>query len=256
MISLYARNNSLQKEAWKKQVREKFRTEIQDMLTKQYDFFAMQAHPNVDAKTYLKEHFQQTLGKIYKPFNDDNIFSLALDKKDAEGNKELLDELKKHFFIVEKGVGQDPKAVMEEVIRQEGEMYKVPRDKQGVLMVMMEDFAGKSGKFAPQGKIAIGLKYTKDSLEIVEHLSELGYILFHTRKDEGQHLYAIKESIKVCSAEEMDEGVYRNVTTTDLYAVVEFEPEELNSAQLHSSKRSFVERTRYDAQFAFFHDLK
>ena len=62
VVSLYARNNSLQKEAWKKKVRDNFRSEIQRMLTEQYSFYAMQAHPNVDAKNYLKEHFQQTLG--------------------------------------------------------------------------------------------------------------------------------------------------------------------------------------------------
>ena len=69
----------------------------------------MQAHPNVDAKTYLKEHFQQTLGKIFTPFGNDEIFSLALDKSDPEGNnEELLAELRKHFFVVENGIGEDP----------------------------------------------------------------------------------------------------------------------------------------------------
>ena len=77
------------------------------MLTEQYSFYAMQAHPNVDAKTYLKEHFQQTLGKIFTPFGNDEIFSLALDKEDPEGNnEELLAELRKHFFVVENGIGE------------------------------------------------------------------------------------------------------------------------------------------------------
>ncbi|WP_407402347.1 restriction endonuclease [Sodaliphilus sp.] len=113
VISLYARNNSLQKDAWKKNVREKFRSEIQRMLTEKYSFYAMQAHPNVDAKAYLKEHFQQTLGKIYTPFGTDEVFSLALDKQDPEGNNEaLLAELRKHFYVEKCGIGIDPHTVL------------------------------------------------------------------------------------------------------------------------------------------------
>ena len=124
VISLYARNNSLQKNAWKKQVRDKFRTEIQRMLTEQYSFYAMQAHPNVDSKKYLKEHFQQTLGKIFTPFGNDEIFSLALDKSDPEGNnEELLAELRKHFFVVENGIGLNPEPMIEKVVEIEGAKY-------------------------------------------------------------------------------------------------------------------------------------
>ena len=125
VISLYARNNNLQKDAWKKQVRDKFRTEIQRMLTEQYSFYAMQAHPNIDAKTYLKEHFQQTLGKIFTPFGNDEIFSLALDKEDPEGNnEELLAELRKHFFVVENGIGENPSEPLSAKIEAEGHLYQ------------------------------------------------------------------------------------------------------------------------------------
>ncbi|MCQ2075874.1 MAG: restriction endonuclease [Bacteroidaceae bacterium] len=124
VISLYARNNSLQKDAWKKDVRAKFRSEIQRMLTEQYDFYAMQAHPNVDAKTYLKEHFQQTLGKIFTPFGNDEIFSLALDKEDPKGNnEELLTELRKHFFVVENGIGENPEPSIAKIVEIEGDKY-------------------------------------------------------------------------------------------------------------------------------------
>lgn len=124
VISLYARNNRLQKGVWKNKVRDKFRTEIQRMLTEQYVFYAMQAHPNVDAKTYLKEHFQQTLGKIFTPFGNDEIFSLALDKEDPEGNNdELLAELRKHFFVIENGIGVNPEPEITKIVKIEGEKY-------------------------------------------------------------------------------------------------------------------------------------
>lgn len=124
VVALYGRNNSNEKKEWKQKVREMFRSEIQKILAEKYYFYAMQAHPNVDAKIYLKEHFQQTLGKIFTPFGNDEIFSLALDKSDPEGNNEaLLTELRKHFFVVENGIGINPEHAITKVVEIEGEKY-------------------------------------------------------------------------------------------------------------------------------------
>jgi hypothetical protein len=124
VIALYARNNSLQKDAWKKDVRNIFRKEIQRMLDEKYSFYAMQAHPNVNAHHYLKEHFQQTLGKIFTPFNDSQTFSLALDKSDPEGNNdELLTELRKYFFVVDVKIGEDPANKISSAIEKAGDQF-------------------------------------------------------------------------------------------------------------------------------------
>lgn len=249
VVSLYARNNSLQKEAWKKKVRDLFRIEIQNMLTKQYSFYAMQAHLGVDARKYLQEHFQQTLGKIYTPFEDNRIFSLALDKQDPEGNNDaLLTELKKYFYVVDHAIGTDPSETMNEAILNT-QVSIINTENPGILMVMMEQFENKSTKFLPNGQIAIGIKYTKDSMEIVEHLTEIGYLLFHTRKDEGQHLYKVTNKVVLFPEEDIPANVYRNITTAKMYAVVEFEKIELDSSSLHSSRKVFTPETRYDAQY-------
>ena len=124
VVSLYARNNNLQKQTWKNKVRKMFREEIQKMLSKKYNFYAMQAHPNEDARKYLREHFQQTLGKVFTPFNNSQIFSLALDKADPEGNnEELLAELRKHFFIIENSIGNNPEGTIAEVVEKEKIKY-------------------------------------------------------------------------------------------------------------------------------------
>lgn len=94
-----------------------------------------------------------------------------------------------------------------------------------------------------------------DSMAIVEHLSEIGYILFHTRKDEGQHLFAINGDITVVDSEELGSDIYKNVGTTEMYAVVPFETIELDSSNLHSNKKSFTPKTRYDAQFEELNNL-
>ena len=255
VISLYARNNSLQKEAWKKQVRDKFRSEIQRMLTDQYDFYAMQAHPNMDAKSYLKEHFQQTLGKIYTPFNNTQVFSLALDKNDPEGNnQELLEELRKHFYVVPSGIGENPEPRITQAI-ETTPISPTDSGKKGVLMVMMENFATKKTKFIDNGEIAIGIKYTKDSMEIVEHLSDIGHVLFHIRKDTDQHLFKVLEKIQILPESELPATVYKNISTAKMYAVVKFEKTELDSSAINSSRKAYTPESRYDAQYLEIKDL-
>ena len=251
VVSLYAQNDDGAKQQWKDKVRALFRKEIQQKLQGDFKFYAMTAHPNVDATQYIEENFKEVLGKLYQPFPNKKFFSLALDsnEKYKEENDKLLEELKKHFYVEECKIGTDPTEILEVAKAITPVPVSIDKQKTGVLMVMMENFADKCVKFLPYGKIAIGIKYSKDSMAIVEHLSEIGYILFHTRKDEGQHLFAINGDITVVDAEELGSDVYKNVGTTEMYAVVPFEKIELDSSHLHSNKKSFTPKTRYDAQF-------
>lgn len=61
----------------------------------------MKAHPDVNGEEYIQKHFKQLLGKIYTPFRDNTIYSLALDngKENEVSNKYLLDELANHFTL-------------------------------------------------------------------------------------------------------------------------------------------------------------
>ena len=258
VVSLYAQNDDGAKQQWKDKVRALFRKEIQQKLQGDFKFYAMTAHPNVDATQYIEENFKEVLGKLYQPFPNKKFFSLALDsnEKYKEENDKLLDELRNHFYVEECKIGTDPTEILEGAKAVTPIPAGIEEQKTGVLMVMMENFADKCVKFLPYGKIAIGIKYSKDSMAIVEHLSEIGYILFHTRKDEGQHLFAINGDITVVDAEELGSDVYKNVGTTEMYAVVPFETIELDSSNLHSSKKSFTPKTRYDAQFEELNNLQ
>lgn len=112
VLSMYGRNRESEKRDWKKRIREKFRGEIQDWLQKDFDFYAMKARPNVDSKEYITTHFKQVLGKIYTPFADKEVISLALDKKDEEQNQNLLDQLGKSFIVRRCNLGESPKDVL------------------------------------------------------------------------------------------------------------------------------------------------
>ena len=258
VVSLYAQNDDGAKQQWKDKVRALFRKEIQQKLQGDFKFYAMTAHPNVDATQYIEENFKEVLGKLYQPFPNKDFFSLALDsnEKYKEENDKLLEELKKHFYVEECKIGTDPTEILEGAKAITPMPVGIDKQKTGVLMVMMENFADKCVKFLPYGKVAIGIKYSKDSMAIVEHLSEIGYILFHTRKDVGQHLFVINGDITVVDTEELGNDIYKNVNTTEMYAVVPFETIELDSSNLHSSKKSFTPKTRYDAQFEELNNLQ
>lgn len=108
VVALYARDNSAAKAAWKTDVRHKFREAIQAMLSEKFSFYAMTAHPDVDATAYMKSNFQTTLGKTYRPFESGEVFSLALDKNYPDDNEKILAELAQNFYVVECPLGEDP----------------------------------------------------------------------------------------------------------------------------------------------------
>ena len=254
VVSLYARNNTLQKDAWKEKVRGIFRQEIQKILAEKYDFYAMTAHPDVDAETYIKEHFQYILGKIYSPYADKEIFSLALDndKSFKESNEKLLKELEKYFYIKDIKIGENPAAGLEEVKAQGASVSASQKD--GVLMVML--YEDRYKKCLTDGRIAVGIKYNKESMEIVEHLANIGYVLFHTRKDEGQHLFAVEATPVIKSASELDAAIYRNISTTEIYVSLQLNTNEMDSSAYHASKKGYASsELRYDAQYATLEEL-
>lgn len=128
VLSLYARNNAGAKEAYKSSVREKFRKSIQDILNKSFKFYAMEAHADVDSVKYLKEHFKDVVGKVFSPYQNDNIYSLELDMSYPE-SQELIDKLKEDFYVAECKLGEEPSSVIQRAREQfDGTVRKVVYD--------------------------------------------------------------------------------------------------------------------------------
>ncbi|OFO55555.1 restriction endonuclease [Porphyromonas sp. HMSC077F02] len=255
VVSLYARENSYQKEAWKQKVRSLFREKIQAALQEQYDFYAMTPKPGVLHKEYLRTHFQELLGKVYRPFDDTRFLSLALDKKDKVGNEQLLAKLRQDYHVVQCELGENPKQLFREVVK--SATSSAPNARQGVLMVMMEHYAIKSASFLPSGKIAIGIKMTRDSMEIVENLSSIGYVLFHHRSNRNLHLFSVRNVCKIVAHQDLEEGRYKNIKDKELYVMVDLDTlSELDCHGLHATRKPFTPETRYDAQYATINELK
>ncbi len=250
VVSLYARNNASQKQTWKTKVRNLFRKEIQQILADKYDFYAMTAKKGIDGQQFLTENFKDVIGKVYTPFADKQVYSLALDKNKqfAQENKKVYNLLDSHFHIVKCHIGQDPTSLLKE--KRASTIPTPITTRNGVLMVMMENYSSRSVKFLGNGKLAVGIKWTKDSMEIVENLKSIGYVLFHHRNDNDQHLFAIKGSCSVKDKSEIEEDRYKSVTTTEMYVVVDLDTtSELDSTSIRSSQKEFAPTTRYDAQY-------
>ena len=256
VVSLYARNNASQKQTWKTKVRNLFRKEIQQILADKYDFYAMAAKPGVNGEQFLSENFKDVIGKVYTPFADKQVYSLALDKDKqfAQENERIYNLLDSSFHIVRCSLGQDPTTLLEEKRVSATVLPNISRN--GVLMVMMEKYAEKSVKFLGNGKLAVGIKWTKDSMEIVENHKSIGYVLFHHRNDKDQHLFAIRGTCSIKDISEIEEDRYKSVSTTEMYVVVDIETtSELDSTSIRSSQKEYTPKRRYDAQYAIMNEL-
>lgn len=170
-------------------------------------------------------------------------------------NAAVLESLREAFYVEPCELGRNPEEVLPP---SEGDVRMVAvTGKDGVLMVMMENFGAKAARFLADGRIAVGLKYSRESMEIVEHIGEIGYVMFHNRRRDGQHLFAVKGCSGVTGAEDLDEGVYRNMGTCEIYLVVEFDGErEVDSTGLDCTRVECSPKTRYDAQFARMEGMK
>lgn len=252
VISLYARENKYQKAQWKEKVRKLFREKIQAALEEKYKFYAMTPKPGLNHEKYLRENFQELLGKVYRPFDDTNYLSLALDQK--EDNDTLLTKLQKDYYVVECPLGKNPTSVLSGEKAQNSS--EAVHGRKGVLMVMMEKYATKSANFS-HGKLAIAIKMTVESMDIVENLSNIGYVLFHHRSDNDQHLFSVKGTCTIKAAGELEDDRYKNIGNKELYISVDIDTTELPNENLHASKiKPASKETRYDAQFTWLSDLE
>ncbi len=85
VVSLYARNKQAEKAAWKEEVRVQFREHIRKVLEQEYSFYPMRSK-GVVLEDYMTQHFRQLNGKVFTPFQDRTILTLALNTPQGKGN--------------------------------------------------------------------------------------------------------------------------------------------------------------------------
>ena len=277
IVSLYGRANKSKQASWREYVRMQFRTKIQDTFNQLYSFRIIQPRAGMDCYQFLKENFSKLNGKLYRSKSNKNYLILALMKGDDASrrlwnilhvstdtiekelvvNDALVESMQSHFYV------SNPftldKELQIDAVPNVGTLEPLPETnkKSGVLMVMMENFDDKCKNFISSGKLAIGIKYTKDSMEIVENISSIGYVLFHHRNVLDQHLFEVKGVCKVISATDVETARYKNVRTTEMYIKVDIDASsEIENLTLDSTKKEFEKTTRYDAQYSTIDLLK
>ena len=279
VLAAYAANADNRQ--FKYETREIFREDIIKLLNTKYDFYVLEAI-NGKLEDAVNNCFQLLLGKIYRPYQGCDYAIMALEKI-AHENSQIIQAARKEFTIysgldltsesVEEFLKKKKKKTTASVIHGLGqqmdynislaadspvEYEMVHQPKNGVLMVMMENYDKKSANFISSGKLAIGIKLTKDSFEIVEHLKAIGFVLFHHRSDKGQHLFRIKDDCVLKSDEEIESDRYKNIRTAKNYVVfdIDLEKQELDTSKIHSkNKKQYGNSTRYDAQYATIEEL-
>ena len=180
IISLYARNNLVQKEHWKKDIHQLFRKEIQKMLLEKYDFYV--AEPFVQeskSDNFILEHFKLLNGKIYRPYADGKYFSVALKKESIQENNEILNLLSSFFNIVKidsnKGysLDSDPQIVLSENFQSK------PLNIEDVGLIFVNSQKYKSVDFdkLESKKIAIEIESSITSFELIQNQKEVIYLV-------------------------------------------------------------------------------
>lgn len=124
VLYLYARNKQNEKAVWRTEVREIFRREIRRVLQERFDFYALMSKGNVVAgEQFIKDHYKELQGKLYRPYGDRNLYALALEKHEGTTTQEseayrLLSEF---FEIKSVTLGENPK----EPLKQQVEQYQM-----------------------------------------------------------------------------------------------------------------------------------
>jgi len=140
-------------------------------------------------------------------------------------------------------------------IPQKGLEYEQMGSGFGVALVMMENYEIRKTGFA-NGLIAIPLKTTESGMTLLEHKSDIGYVLFHTRnKNANKHFFRVKGRAKVLAKDSAEkEGYYLVNAKVNRYLCLKIDPtNELDSTSLDPSKSNFKydnKAERYDAQYA------
>ena len=182
VVSLYARNNASQKQTWKTKVRNLFRKEIQQILADKYEFYAMTAQPGIDGEQFLTENFKDVIGKVYTPFADKQIYSLALDKdrKFKEENDRVYKLLDKHFHIVKCPLGQDPTTLLAEK-RASATTKEITYPSDMILVGYCK--AGNKELYLQNKLYYVPIDLSKGSINLVSGFEHTKYLLLHNKED-------------------------------------------------------------------------
>lgn len=173
VLAMYARNNPAAKAVWKRDVRKLFRERVQKVLEGKYTFYAMKGYDEADSEQYITTHFQELLGKLYRTPDQKNIYTLAIEQK-AGGEDVLIRELRKHFYVTDCKLEDNPEERISEQMEKQGQM---PVGK--CVIVDDNNCEQTAERIRHIGRYAIGLGDTSGALALAEGFMSAQYLVLH-----------------------------------------------------------------------------
>ena len=244
IISLYARNNLVQKEHWKKDIHQLFRKEIQNMLLEKFDFYVAEPFvPEVKADNFILEHFKLLNGKIYRPYENGKYFSVALKKESIQENNEILNLLSSFFNIVKidsnKGysLDSDPQIVLSENFQSK------PLNIEDVGLIFVNSQKYKSVDFdkLESKKIAIEIESSITSFELIQNQKEVIYLVV-TDDLSTKAIYQINSCLGYKDSIEVSKDIILKQSTNNYFLEFDIGKDVFNSIKLDRIKSELYKK--------------
>lgn len=217
VLAMYARNNAASKQAWKTDVRKRFRERVQEILDAKYVFYAMKGYDTADSEQYITTHFQELLGKLYRTPNEKNIYTLAIERK-GDGGGTLVEELRKHFYVTECKLEDNPQDKIDEQIEKQGQMPV------GKCVIVDDNYCERTAEaIREKGYYAIGLGDTAGALALSEGFLGAQYLVLH--KLTAPFVFVLKPGPQLITKEQLNDVPYK-LKDSQIFILFQIEREE------------------------------
>ena len=244
IISLYARNNLVQKEHWKKDIHQLFRKEIQNMLLEKFDFYVAEPFvPEVKALNFILEHFKLLNGKIYRPYENGKYFSVALKKESSQENNEILNLLSSFFNIVKidsnKGysLDSDPQIVLSENLQSK----PLNIEDVGLIFVNPQKYQSVDFDKLESKKIAIEIESSITSFELIQNQKEVIYLVV-TDDLSTKAIYQINSCLGYKDSIEVSKDIILKQSTNNYFLEFDIGKDVFNSIKLDRIKSELYKK--------------
>ena len=222
VLAMYARNNAASKQMWKVDVRKRFRERVQEILSAKYVFYAMKGYDAADSEQYITTHFQELLGKLYRTPNEKSIYTLAIERK-GDGEGTLVEELRKHFYVTECKLEDNPQDKIDEQIEKQGQMPV------GKCVVVDDNNCERTAEaIREKGYYAIGLGDTAGALALSEGFLGVQYLVLH--KLTAPIVFVLKSGPQLITKEQLKD-VPHKLKDSQIFILFQIEREEPALAQ-------------------------
>ncbi|MBR6826961.1 MAG: hypothetical protein IKM76_02205, partial [Prevotella sp.] len=200
----------------------RFRERVQEILGAKYVFYAMKGYDATDSEQYITTHFQELLGKLYRTPNEKSIYTLAIERQ-GDGEGTLVEELRKHFYVTECSLKDNPQDKIDEQIKKQGQMPV------GKCVIVDDNYCERTAEaIRKKGYYAIGLGDTAGALALSEGFLGAQYLVLH--KLTAPFLFLLKPGPQLITKEQLKDVPYK-LKDSQIFILFQIEREEPDLAQ-------------------------